>query len=110
MNFETEFEQEIYIIPDQLVKSWVELPDNSYPEIKLTKKDFDHLFFAFNYMVRANNNFQSAVVELSNGRPDSASLLNNDATRLFKFSESNFRKFFSAVMLSATRREVSPNG
>lgn len=110
MSFESEFEPESFTIPDQLVKAWVDLPDNSYPDFKLCKRDLDHLFFAFNYIIRANGSFQSAVVELSNGRPDSASLLNTEATRLFKHADTNFRKFFSALMLSATRRESSSNG
>ena len=107
MSFETEFEQDSYTIPDQLVKAWVELPDSSYPELKLTKKDLDHLFFAFTQMVRANNHFQSSVAELSRGQTDSATLLNQEATRLFRHADSNFRRFFSAVMISSTRREGS---
>ena len=105
MSFETEFEQDSFTIPDQLVKAWVELPDSSYPDLKLTKKDLDHLFFAFTQLVRANNNFQSSVAELSRGHTDSATLFNQEATRLFRHADSNFRRFFFAVMLSATRRE-----
>jgi len=105
LSFETEFEQDSFTIPDQLVKAWVELPDSSYPDLKLTKKDLDHLFFAFTQMVRANNNFQSSVAELSRGHTDSATLFNQEATRLFRHADSNFRRFFFAVMLSATRRE-----
>ena len=105
MNFQNEFEQDNFIIQDQLVQAWVELADSSYPEIKLTKRDLDHLFFAFTQMVRASNTFQSAVAELSRGQSDSASMMNNEATRLFRYADSNFRRFFSAVMLSATRRD-----
>jgi hypothetical protein len=93
-----------YVIQQQLIQAWINLPDSEVVSVELTKTDWDRLYFAFTQCVRAQSVFQNAVAALSNGKTDEASLLSQDAFRTLTWSETNFRKFFASVMLSATRR------
>lgn len=90
-----------YRIPPQLIEGWTRIHDDADVSLRFSKGDLDALFFAFAHMVRAQNTFQGAVIELSNGRTDVASLQMAEATRWLTSADDNFRKFFTAVMASA---------
>jgi hypothetical protein len=90
-----------YRIPPQLIEGWTSIHDDAPVSLRFTKGDLDALFFAFAHIVRAQSEFQGAVVELSNGRAEAASIQMAESTRWLSTADDNFRRFFTAVMASA---------
>jgi hypothetical protein len=99
---------EYFMIPEDHVLAWLETASDRPVPAVLTRNDWDHLFFCFTQLQRSQAWFQSAAVALSSGSPEEANSFLLRATEQMRYSETNFRKFFSAIMRNAVQEQVGP--
>jgi hypothetical protein len=94
---------EEYSIPLQLIESWLQIPEHKYVSPNLTRADLDSLFNCIDKSLKAQANFQNAMVAWTSGNIEESNRLNHDARRLMLESSSAIRRFFAAIMASATK-------
>jgi hypothetical protein len=92
-------------IPYQLIDQWLEIPPQSYLEIRLTRSDFDKFYGSMNKNLQSQSNFQQAMIEYTNGRPSRANELMYESQRLVIESQNDLRHLMSAIMSSAIREK-----
>jgi hypothetical protein len=91
-------------IPSGLVDQWLAIPWNQIVEPKLSKQEWEFLFFALTKMTSAQQQTNDCIVKWSNGDTLGANEAMDAARRTTIEADNQFRQFFTALIGSALRK------
>jgi len=77
------------------------MDSNAYPNVRLTRADWDYLYSAIDKSIIAQARLRDAVVKLSQGQTADAEILLAQQSTLLIESQNAWRQLFVAVMSSA---------
>jgi hypothetical protein len=89
-----------FAIPAQLVERWLATPVDAPLTMKLRRGDFDNLYNSVSRSIDAQDAFQDASIDLSNGDVAGANANLRTAQRKLIEAQNALRQFMAAVMAS----------
>lgn len=90
-------------LPAQAVREWIELPELTELDVKVSRLTVDHFYFSINKMIESQHFLQQSLIHYSNGEIERANSALQESQANLAESSNRLRQFMTDVMLSATR-------
>jgi len=94
-----------YIIPRAAVDEWLSIAPEAYVDAQITRHDWDKLFESYENGLKAQYEFQEAMVAYTNGDTASANEKYHRSRKMLIDSQNAFRQMFTSLILSAAKNK-----
>lgn len=81
-------EREPHVIAEKAISRWLSIPEEAEIAVRITRRDFDHLFFSIRELEHSVALIETAVMALVNGKADDApAAISQSHAHLFSSSD-----------------------
>lgn len=94
---------DVWSIPQQAIREWLELDASAPLNIELTRQTVDSLFFGLMRLADAQSQFHACLISYSNGDTATANAKLVESQTTLIEGQNRLRQFVTDIMLSATR-------